>query len=43
MYFSDTELLVIGGYDGSKSLSNVEVYDIDRDLVERLADLPTPR
>ena len=43
MFFSDTELLVIGGWDGSKRLGTVEVYTFDGDLVESLADLPTPR
>ena len=42
MYYSDTELLVIGGTDGN-TISNVEVYDIDVNLIQRLADLPTPR
>ena len=43
MYFSDTELLVIGGWDGSKTLSTVEVYDIAGNMVRKLKDLPTPR
>ena len=42
MYFSDTELLVIGGSPSSNG-KLVEVYNVQGDLVESLADLPTPR
>ena len=42
-HFSDTELIVTGGDDGTEALSTVEKYDVDGNLIETLPNLKTGR
>ena len=40
---SESEVLIIGGHDGSSFLSTAEIYSIASGLVRELPSMPTPR
>ena len=40
---SESEVLIIGGWDGSSYFSTAEIYSIASGLVRELPSMPTPR
>ena len=41
--FSESEVLIIGGYVSGSVLSTAEIYSIASGLVRELPSMPTPR